>query len=68
MYKNTSENESGEEPIDAEIVINVSIPSKTLRVIDGDTVDLLIDCGFSIFTKQRVRLLVLTLQKQEQKI
>ncbi len=31
--------------------------AKLLRVIDGDTVDLLIDCGFSIFTKQRVRLL-----------
>ncbi len=27
-----------------------------LRVVDGDTVDVLIDAGFSIFLKQRVRL------------
>ena len=26
------------------------------RVVDGDTVDLVIDLGFSIFTKQRIRL------------
>ena len=27
-----------------------------LRVVDGDTVDMLIDCGFSTFRKERVRL------------
>jgi micrococcal nuclease len=26
------------------------------RIVDGDTVDLIIDCGFGILTKQRVRL------------
>jgi len=26
------------------------------RIVDGDTVDLTIDCGFGILTKQRVRL------------
>jgi len=31
-------------------------PAKVLRVVDGDTIDLLIDCGFDIHTKQRVRL------------
>ena len=25
------------------------------RVVDGDTVDVIIDCGFSIFHKARVR-------------
>jgi len=30
--------------------------AKLLKVIDGDTVDLMIDCGFCIFLKQRVRL------------
>ena len=30
--------------------------AKLVKVVDGDTGDLLIDCGFSIFTKQRVRL------------
>ncbi|MDA7653699.1 thermonuclease family protein [Verrucomicrobia bacterium] len=30
--------------------------AELVRVIDGDTVDLIIDCGFSIFTHQRVRL------------
>lgn len=29
---------------------------KIVRVVDGDTVDMLIDMGFSVFTKQRVRL------------
>lgn len=29
--------------------------AKVDRVIDGDTVDLLIDLGFNIFTKQRIR-------------
>ena len=28
---------------------------KITRVIDGDTVDGLIDCGFSIFVKKRIR-------------
>jgi micrococcal nuclease len=31
--------------------------AKLLKVIDGDTVDLMIDCGFCIFLKQRVRLI-----------
>jgi len=26
------------------------------RVVDGDTVDLLVDCGFEIFTRKRIRL------------
>ena len=29
---------------------------KVLRCVDGDTVDLLVDCGFGIFTKKRIRL------------
>jgi micrococcal nuclease len=31
--------------------------AKVVRVVDGDTVDALIDCGFSISTHQRIRLL-----------
>lgn len=31
--------------------------AKVLKVIDGDTVDLLIDLGFGISYKQRIRLL-----------
>ena len=30
--------------------------AKLLRVVDGDTVDALIDCGFSTFKKERIRL------------
>ena len=30
--------------------------AKIIKVVDGDTVDAIIDCGFSIFLKQRVRL------------
>ena len=30
--------------------------AQILRVVDGDTVDVLIDCGFSTFRKERVRL------------
>ena len=30
--------------------------AKLVRVVDGDTVDVMIDCGFSIFKKERVRL------------
>lgn len=30
--------------------------AKLVRVVDGDTVDALIDCGFSIFRKERIRL------------
>jgi micrococcal nuclease len=30
--------------------------AEVLRVVDGDTVDMLIDCGFSTFRKERVRL------------
>ena len=30
--------------------------AEVLRVVDGDTVDVLIDCGFSTFIKERVRL------------
>ena len=30
--------------------------AKLIRVVDGDTVDALIDCGFSTFKKERVRL------------
>jgi micrococcal nuclease len=31
--------------------------AKIIKVVDGDTVDVIIDCGFSMFTQQRVRLL-----------
>ena len=30
--------------------------AKLIRVVDGDTVDALIDCGFSTFRKERIRL------------
>jgi micrococcal nuclease len=30
--------------------------AKLVRVVDGDTVDALIDCGFSTFRKERIRL------------
>jgi len=30
--------------------------SKVTRVVDGDTMDLTIDLGFKVFTKQRIRL------------
>jgi endonuclease YncB( thermonuclease family) len=30
--------------------------AKLARVVDGDTVDALIDCGFSTFKKERIRL------------
>jgi|TARA_R110000824_G_scaffold112520_3_gene261756 micrococcal nuclease len=30
--------------------------AEVLRVVDGDTVDVLFDCGFSTFRKERVRL------------
>ena len=30
--------------------------AEVLRVVDGDTVDVLIDVGFSTFRKERVRL------------
>ena len=30
--------------------------AQVLRVVDGDMVDVLIDCGFSTFRKERVRL------------
>ena len=30
--------------------------AKLIRVVDGDTVDALIDCGFSTFKKERIRL------------
>ena len=30
--------------------------AEVIRVVDGDTVDVLIDCGFSTFRKERVRL------------
>jgi len=30
--------------------------AKVTRVVDGDTVDALIDCGFSVFRKERIRL------------
>ena len=29
--------------------------AKLIRVVDGDTVDALIDCGFSTFRKERIR-------------
>jgi len=31
-------------------------PAKVLRVVDGDTLELLIDCGFDIHSRQMVRL------------
>jgi micrococcal nuclease len=30
--------------------------AKITRVVDGDTVDALIDCGFSVFRQERIRL------------
>ena len=30
--------------------------AKLVRVVDGDTVDAMIDCGFSTFRKERIRL------------
>jgi len=30
--------------------------AKLIKVVDGDTIDALIDCGFSTFKKERVRL------------
>jgi micrococcal nuclease len=30
--------------------------AKLVKVVDGDTVDALIDCGFSTFKKERIRL------------
>jgi micrococcal nuclease len=30
--------------------------AKLIRVIDGDTVDAMIDCGFNTFKKERIRL------------
>ena len=30
--------------------------AKLIRVVDGDTIDALIDCGFSTFKKERIRL------------
>ena len=30
--------------------------AELIRVIDGDTVDAMIDCGFSTFKKERIRL------------
>lgn len=30
--------------------------AKVVRVIDGDTIDVIIDLGFSVFVKQRLRL------------
>ena len=30
--------------------------AKLIRVVDGDTVDAMIDCGFSTFKKERIRL------------
>ncbi len=30
--------------------------AKLIRVVDGDTVDAMIDCGFSTFRKERIRL------------
>ena len=30
--------------------------AKLIRVVDGDTVDAMIDCGFSVFRKERIRL------------
>ena len=29
---------------------------EVIKVVDGDTIDIVIDLGFSIFTKQRIRL------------
>jgi micrococcal nuclease len=30
--------------------------AKLIKVVDGDTVDAMIDCGFSVFRKERIRL------------
>ena len=32
------------------------LPAKVSRIVDGDTIDLVIDCGFDIHTRQRMRL------------
>ena len=31
--------------------------AKLVKVVDGDTVDAMIDCGFSVYRKERIRLL-----------
>lgn len=31
--------------------------AKLIKVVDGDTVDAMIDCGFSVYRKERIRLL-----------
>lgn len=31
--------------------------AEVIRVVDGDTVDMLIDLGFDVWVKQRIRLL-----------
>lgn len=37
-------------------MIKYCYDAKVLKVIDGDTIDVLIDLGFSVFTKARLRL------------
>jgi len=31
--------------------------AKIERIVDGDTIDILVDCGFNIFVKERIRLI-----------
>ena len=37
--------------------INYTYKAKLKRVIDGDTIDVIVDLGFSTYTEQRLRLL-----------
>jgi micrococcal nuclease len=36
--------------------VNYTYRATLSKVVDGDTVDLYVDCGFGIYTKQRLRL------------
>ncbi len=42
--------------ISMKIEANYVYRAELERVVDGDTVDMLVDCGFSIYTGQRLRL------------
>lgn len=38
--------------------VNWTFPCKVLRVVDGDTVDVVIDCGFKATRVERIRLML----------
>jgi micrococcal nuclease len=41
--------------------------AKLIKVVDGDTVDAMIDCGFSVFRKERIRLKGIRTRDKEEK-